>query len=273
MAKVNAELSTLIQSALCTKDSKAPETYLTERSNLPGPRANLALIAHFADVIGEIVQPPQPPVEPLENLLDEWAELSLQEAPINNPREILPACAVLAYGQVAISRPDWWEDEIAKLHRAAMNPSWRVREMVAAALQRMLQVDWSRTMSVLSHWLSDQHPLVIRAVVAAVAEPPLLKDFSHAEDALTIQKAALDWFMNVPAEYRRAYDARALRQALGYTVSVAVAAAPEKGFALMGEIAALEDVDMRWIVRENLKKNRLSPWAGKVASLQVILGS
>lgn len=273
MAEKNTPLVNLIETALATRATAALEGYLMEHSNLPGPRANLTLIAQFADAVGDVVKQPQRPVEFLEKLLDGWAVLSLEDAPVNNPREILPATAVLAYGQIAVSRPDWWEDETAKLHQAAMNPRWRVREMVAAAFQRMLQADWPRTITVLDQWLSDQHPLVIRAVVAAVAEPLLLKELSHAEAALAIQKAALDWFVSLPPERRRDDDVRALRKALGYTVSVVVAAAPEKGFSLMEESAALEDTDIRWIMRENLKKNRLSPWADKVASLEAMLAS
>lgn len=40
--------------------------------------------------------------------------------------------------------------------------------------------------------------------------------------------------------------------------SVAVAAAPVDGFARLERLAAVDDPDARWIVRENLKKARLA---------------
>src|SRR5258708_3172781 len=52
-----------------------------------------------------------------------------------------------------------------------------------------------------------------------------------------------------------------LRKAVGYTVSVVAAGAPEKGFALMRECAGWGDADINWVLRENLKKKRLAKYA------------
>jgi hypothetical protein len=49
-----------------------------------------------------------------------------------------------------------------------------------------------------------------------------------------------------------------LRQALGYCWSVAIAASPDEGFRLFERWATIEDADVRWVVRENLKKKRLA---------------
>lgn len=163
-------LRRLITQAIVSSDTEALEHYLTERSALPGPHLNTALVNAFADIIGQIVTqeapqaslPLMPPVELIEALLDGWAGLLLDGSPANDPREVLPAIAVLAYGQVAVVRPDWWDDEVAKLHKAASHPRWRVREMVVAALQRMLAADWVRTHQVLMNWLADDDPLVVK---------------------------------------------------------------------------------------------------------------
>ncbi len=136
-------------------DKQELEQFLLENSNLPGPRLNIALVAAFAEIIGQIVAQPEPPVDQLEQLLDSWAGLSLEEAPQNSPREILPAAAILSYGIVATVRPDWWNDEVAKLHKAASSPRWRTREMVAMALQKMLKADWARTTLVLEEWATE----------------------------------------------------------------------------------------------------------------------
>lgn len=259
-----AELTPLLQSG----DARTLETYLMDNSSLPGPRGNLEMLSAFADAVGALITQPDPPVEELEHLLDGWAALSVEAAAVTVPRVMLPCAAVLAYGQAGASRPDWWEDEIAKLHQAAADKRWRVREMVAAAVQRMLGADWERTCSALNDWLKDSDPLVIRAAAAGVAEPPLLKERPRAEQALAIQERAVERLAGFPQDARRSEDVRTLRQALGYTVSVAVAAAPEPGFTLLEKLAVSPDADVLWVVRENLKKNRLNPWADRVAAIR-----
>ena len=47
--------------------------------------------------------------------------------------------------------------------------------------------------------------------------------------ALAIQQLVLERLHAMPVTERKREDVRALRQALGYTVSVVVAAAPERG--------------------------------------------
>ncbi len=262
------QLAKLLEDALQDNDTDALEKHLAAHSNLPGARMNLAPANAFADAVGQRITQPNPPVEALENLLDGWAAL---DTPVNEPRVMLPCAAVLAYGQVGASRPDWWEDEIVKLYRTASDSRWRVREMVAMTLQRMLAADWGRTYKALSAWAADGDPLVIRAAVAGVAEPPLLTSPARGENALAIQRLAVERFAGVPAHMRRSENVRTLRQALGFTVSVAVAAAPDDGFRLLEQLAASGDEDLRWIARENLKKGRLKKWAGRVAAIQAML--
>ncbi|HEU5329206.1 MAG TPA: hypothetical protein VFU78_14005 [Thermomicrobiales bacterium] len=262
-------LSQLLDAALATGDAAPLEAYLREHSGLPGPRLNLALAAAFAETVGAVVSEPHPPVEQLEKLLDGWAALSLADAPVNNPREMLPATALLTYGQVAVARPDWWSDEIGKLRRGASDGRWRARELVATALQRMLAADWPRTLDALAGWARANDPLVVRAAVAASAEPPLLTSPERGREALAILALALDTLAALPAEQRRAEPARVLRQALGYAVSVATVAAPDEGFALLARLAQSGDADLHWIARENLKKRRLARWPEQIAAVRL----
>ena len=48
-----------------------------------------------------------------------------------------------------------------------------------------------------------------------------------------------------------------MRKGLGYTLSVVVCAIPKEGFALMQRLVSLQDADILWIIKQNLKKNRL----------------
>ncbi len=58
-------------------------------------------------------------------------------------------------------------------------------------------------------------------------------------------------------ENRKLDDFKVLRKGLGYCWSVAVAANPEFGKPAFEKLLELNDKDVKWIIRENLKKNRL----------------
>jgi len=265
------DLRKLLNEALKKGKAAALENYLTENSGLPGTRMNLALVNAMADVVGEIITQPDLPEEALEDLLDRWAALSAEEAPTNDPREVLPATAVMSYGQAAVSRPDWWEHEITKIHSAASDPRWRMHEMVAAALQRMLDADWDRAFIEISDWLRTEDPLVVRAAATAVGEPSLLNNESRGMNALALQAEAIGWLMRVPADRRKDDDVRTLRKALGFTLSVAIVAVPDMGLSLLSRLASYTDTDIRWIIRENLKKSRMKPFADKIEAVQAML--
>jgi hypothetical protein len=261
-------LGGLLAAALESGEATALEADLCSGSGLPGPRMNLRLAGAFADVVAALAGAPEPPVAALERLLDGWAALAPAAAPVNEARVILPATAALTYGAVGAARPDWRDDELGKLRRAAGDSRWRVREMVAAGLQRMLAADWPATLGALRAWIAAGEPLVARAAAAAVAEPALLTTPARAADALAIQAAATGVLRAVPAAGRGAPDARALRQALGYTWSVAVATNPAAGFPALEDLCATPDADLRWIVRENARKGRLARWPAQVARLR-----
>jgi len=94
-----------------------------------------------------------------------------------------------------------------------------------------------------------------RAAAAGLSEPELLIDEHHNLHVL----ATLDAITGsvAQAEDRKDEAYRVLRQALGYCWSVGVAAAPEAGKALMEKWMNSSDPDIRWIMKENLKKKRL----------------
>ena len=71
--------------------------------------------------------------------------------------------------------------------------------------------------------------------------------------------AGLDRITTRLARPGRTADAEVmvLRQALGYCWSVAAAACPAEGMQAIQRWSASPDRDVRWVVRENLKKNRL----------------
>ncbi len=183
------------------------EEHLKSNSRLPGPRMNLSLAMAVGRMAGQIAAHPEAE-ESLETVLDRWAATTIEQAPPNDPGEILPAVAPLAYAQAAVTRPEWWDAELAKLRRSAGDARWRVRELVAAGLQTMLAANWDRTLAALWSWVSDGQPLEVRAAAAAVAEPALLDRPVRGADALSIQEAAVGVLAGTPASDRRRDDIR-----------------------------------------------------------------
>jgi hypothetical protein len=82
-----------------------------------------------------------------------------------------------------------------------------------------------------------------------------VKDHTVAERALDLHRKIISWIAS--AGQREGAEFRALRQTLGYSLSVVVKELPKEGFGYLRQIARGSDPDLKWIVKENLKKDRL----------------
>jgi hypothetical protein len=209
--------------------------YLAANSGLPGPRANLSLVAACA----------------------EEADLSRALELVATDDEFISVCGLVALGR---HLGDGDREHLETLHRHAADQRWRPREGVAMALQRAADDDPETAFAVAEAWAGDDDPLVRRAAVAAVCEPRLLKDQAFAGRALQLLDRVTTDLTATSREERRSPGMRTLRQALGYGWSVAIAAAPEEGLARFRRWEAEDDPDVRWIVKENRKKARLRPF-------------
>ena len=209
--------------------------YLDENSGLPGPRANLTLVDAFGDVAPE--------------------EIIWQLT--GSPDEFRRLCATAALGRLYLERPED-ENVLARLVELAADDSWRVREGAAMALQRVGDASTELLLKLVDSFLAGP-PRVVRAAIAGICEPRLLRTPEMADAALDACLAATDRLQGVPFDQRRQEDVRTLRQALGYCWSVAIAAAPERGLELWKELEARAgaDADIGWIVNENRMKARL----------------
>ncbi len=123
--------------------------------------------ASFARAVGELIVRSDPPVVALEALLDGWADLPEDRAPADGSGVVLSCAAVAAYGEAAVTRPDWFDDEVAKLRRAAGDPRRPVREAVVGALRRMLDADPGRTGTAILDWAGDADPRMAEVAAAA----------------------------------------------------------------------------------------------------------
>ncbi len=206
------------------------EPYLKKHSGLPGPRANLELVAAVAE----------------EADADRLWRYSASED------EFLALCGTAGLGRIALLEPD---TVMTWLRELSSDPRWRVREGVAIALQRLGRENMARLLSEMKMWAHGD-AYVQRAVVAGLCEPALLKSNADTVDVLAI----LDHITRslAAATGRREDSFRALRQALGYGWSVAAAAAPANATPYLEKWLRSTDKDVMWVMRSNLAKNRMA---------------
>jgi hypothetical protein len=259
-------LTDLLNESLKTGNAENLVQYLTSNSNLPGPRGNLELADVFADVVRDYAggEP-----EKLWSLCLQLAQFSLVEAPVNNPKEFLVFCGARGIGALGAS-PQFFEKAMSRLKELASDSRWRTREGVAMAIQGMIERQPQKTLQQIAGWIESDSWLAMRAVAAGVAEPALLKDDQTAKSAFELHKQI---FAKVAAaRERKSSEFKALRQGLGYSLSVVVCAVPKDGFGYMRQLAGQSDVDIVWILKENLKKNRLiKNFSEEVESMKKLL--
>ncbi len=218
--------------------------YLLKNSGLPGPRGNLELAQAFAELATA-------------EQIDEFLSLSPIQAPENSAKVFLVVCSVTALGKLA-SRADRDKESRAetfiRLRKHASDPRWRVREAVAIALQYVGDVDMRALLKEMQVW-SKGNWYEKRAVAASLAEPRLLKDIKIAVQVLQIFDGITTAIASASDSHSDAF--KVLRQSMGYCWSVAVAASPKDGKPLLEKWLATGNTDIRWIIKENLKKKRL----------------
>jgi len=213
------------------------DDYLRAESGLPGPRGNLEL-AHAAADLGD------------RKRFEHFLSFDPGRAPVNSPDEFLAFCGVEGLGRlIAEGQPDLWPT----LHACASDPRWRIREAVAMALQRVGRADMETLLDNMDTWVTGTW-LEMRAVAAGLAEPVLLQEEKHILRVLAILEQITTAVENAQ---ERDDDFKILRQGLGYCWSVVVAALPAQGKQAMERWLSSTDKDVRWIMKENLKKKRL----------------
>ncbi len=224
------------------------DDFLLRESGLPGPRGNLELAGVVAD-------------EGDESLFERYLSFGPEQAPANSPQEFLAFCGALGLGKLLAQGRG---EALDRLRQLAGDPRWRMREAVAMALQRLGDAEMDALLVAVQPW-SHSSPYEQRAAAAALCEPRLLRQARHAR--LTLQ--VLDEITATIPEMqdRKGAAFQALKKGLGYCWSVAVAACPEAGKPLMEKWLTHIDPDIRWIMRENLKKDRLKRTDGEWVKL------
>jgi HEAT repeat protein len=215
------------------------DAFLLQESRLPGPRANLELAQAVAE-------------EGDEELFRRLLSFDGEGALTNSPLVFLICCGILGLGKLLAEGN---REVLPTLRRYASDPRWRLREAVAMALQRLGEVDMDALLREMERW-SKGNLLEQRAAAAALCELKLLREASRVERVLQTLDAITTSLQQV--ENRRSDEFKALRKGLGYCWSVAVAALPEVGTPMMEQWCASKDKDVLWVMKENLKKKRLT---------------
>jgi hypothetical protein len=214
------------------------DDYLLANSGLPGRRGNIEL-AQAAALEGERA------------LFERYLEFDPERAPTNSPYEFLAFCGALGLGRL-LAEGEY--DLLPTIRRYASDPRWRMREAVAMALQQLGRRDMDRLLWEMKIWSRGSF-LEQRAAAAGLCEPVLLLEKRHVERVLYILDGITSSIQS--ADDRGSEAFKVLRKGMGYCWSVAVDAYPEQGKTMMEVWLLSKDRDIRWIMKENLKKKRL----------------
>lgn len=235
-----------------TKNGQSIIDYLIKNSNLPGRRANIEMAMAFSEVVEEINVAD---IDLLWNFSEELIKITSNEAPTNNPREILPFCGTQVLGSIGVVSENYYPKVMTHLKDLANDPRWRMREAVGMALQRLLDVNSQEMLNDIKQWIINDNWLEMRAVAAGIAHPRVLERKDFAIFALQLHKKIFEVILD--SNERKSENFKILRKGLCYTLSVVTQVVPNEGFAYMKQILKYNDPDINFIIRENLKKNRL----------------
>jgi hypothetical protein len=220
------------------KTEKKLIQFLLSESHLPGPRANLELAFAFAEVADQRVA---------ELLCEYDSDL----APADDPKEFLCFCGILAFGKLIVNgHPHYYND----LKRFAADTRWRIREAVGLALQIIGKKDPLLLMSEMLLWARGSL-YEKRAVIGGLCHPDFLVDKISIEQTYGLLDKITRSLPGV--KNKRVDEYKILRKALGYCWSIAIDSEPDIGVPLFEKLIEIADKDIIWIMRENLKNNRM----------------
>lgn len=261
------DLENLLDQFVKTGSERELVDYLTSNSKLPGRRANLELAGAFPDALEKIAQKDS---QKCWALCVSMLELTAEEAPVNTPEEFVPFCGAVGIGSMGSAHPAFYDPAIVMLRGLAKDSRWRMREAVRMGLQKLTETRAHDTLTTMEAWIDEGDWLEMRAVAATVAMPSLLKNEEMARWALSFHREIFSQV--IATQDRRSEPFRVMRKALGYTLSVVVSALPREGFQFMAQQIESQDKDVKWILRENLKKKRLvKNYPDEVAKIKNLL--
>ena len=250
--QLKTDLQPLVKNYLDTNKPKELEKFCKANSNLPGPRGNLELAYSLSDLMNDM---PDSDKNKMFFLFEEWIQLDHNSAPVNDPAEFLVFCGVHSIGKIGSVSGSHKEKALLHLREMSKDKRWRTREAVCVGLQFMLGKYPEYVIENFNKWMVENNFLELRAIAAAYADPFLLKNKIISQNGLKTHRKIFD--IVIKSKERKSDDFKTLRKALGFTFSLIATVYPPNSFGVMKKLLELNDKDITWIVKENLKKNRL----------------
>jgi len=214
------------------------DDYLMQESGLPGPRGNLELIQAVAEVGDE---------KTFLHLLS----FTPDKAPVNTQEEFLACCGTVGLGKLVVEGK---REYLKKLRLLASDTRWRTRECVAMALQIYGEGQMEELITEMEKWAKG-NSYEKRAAAAALCEPKLLKHKEQASKVLQILDTITYSIKEI--QDRKDEGFKALKKGMAYCWSVAIVGNHGEGKELFEKWSSCTDKDINWIIKENLKKERL----------------
>jgi hypothetical protein len=214
------------------------DDFLLQNSGLPGPRGNLELARAVVEEGDEV-------------LFNRYLAFGPEAAPTNTPEEFLAFCGAYGLGKLIANGK---KERLAELRRLASDPRWRTREAVAMALQWIGDVDIPFLLKEMEVWSAGGR-FEQRAAAAGLCEPRLLTQKADVEIVLGFLDRITESM--VGSADRKSEGYKALKKGLAYCWSVAASAHPLAGKPALEKWLTCPDPAVRWVIKENLKKNRL----------------
>ena len=246
------DLTNIFNEFLETLDDRPLQEYLVKNSRLPSPRGNLELAYCLYDLTLTFKEEKK---DDLWKLFSKLSQISAGTAPVNDPKEFLSFCGIFGIGAIANNYHSYLSESLKILKKASSDGRWRMREGTAHVLTKLIKTYQGRVIDRIFPWIKEKNWLLIRAAAAAFADPKLLKDKKLANTAFDLHLELIDLILK--EKDRRSPEFRAARKGFAYTFSVIVAALPDKGFEFLESLTLIDDDDIRWILKQNLRKNRL----------------
>ena len=176
------------------------EEMLMSDSNLPGPRGNLELAYGFADCLKAM----QYIDDNLWQALNKWVGILAEDTSSDSPKEFIPFCALQALGAIFAFVDTERKAKIIEILKAAANDSrWRVREAAAIGFQWIEEKDFKESQKVFDGWINRASLFERRAIVAALAHPPVLNDQNNVRFCFKITEIILNDLIDMGRESRK----------------------------------------------------------------------
>lgn len=156
------------------------------------------------------------------------------------------ACGV-AYGK---GNPSW----ATSIRSATIHGSLRVRDAAVLALVQCGRVSTKKLLELVASW-DDTSLIEDRCISMGISDLELMSDESFVAEVLNILDRVLE---NLERERNtKSEDFKNLKKTLAFTLANPVAALPESGKASFEAWMRTSSPDVRWILIESLKRNRL----------------